>query len=144
MKKQIAFLLKSICCCSHCTRTSCCQHKDKTEAVQPCNLSKRCKRKKGRRSPYIETPPKDEKVFTFFMKALSKSTITGVNRLASTKNIFRKTLWCLVSLFCLGGFLYQAFWFAVVYNCSPTDVVLRVENDGTLEFPSVTVCNNNR
>ncbi|GFY51293.1 uncharacterized protein TNIN_124281 [Trichonephila inaurata madagascariensis] len=88
--------------------------------------------------PYIETHPENEKVFTFFMKALSRSTITGVNRLASSTNIIRKTLWCLVSLFGLIGFMYQAFYFTAVYNSSPTEVVLRVENEGTVTFPSVT------
>ncbi|GFT90402.1 uncharacterized protein NPIL_342581 [Nephila pilipes] len=144
MRNHFRFLFSCGHGCSDCKRRFW-RQKEKDDEVHKCTVSNSGKRKKQRHHlPYIEMKPENEKVFTFFMKALARSTITGVNRLASSRNVIRKVLWCLVSLFCLVGFMYQAINFAVVYNSSPTEVVLRVENEGTLAFPSVTVCNNNR
>ncbi|GFV00145.1 hypothetical protein TNCV_4058161 [Trichonephila clavipes] len=72
--------------CYCCIKRLCWRKKEKGGKVQLFAIKPR-KRERHSHLPYIETHPENEKVFTFFMKALSRSTITGVNRLASSTNM---------------------------------------------------------
>ncbi|GFQ89593.1 hypothetical protein TNCT_584271 [Trichonephila clavata] len=88
MRSHFKFLFCNGHGCSCCTKQLRWRQKEKSEKVQQGAIFKP-RKKECRHShlPYIETHPENEKVFTFFMKALSRSTITGVNRLASATNM---------------------------------------------------------
>ncbi|GIX97687.1 uncharacterized protein CDAR_257241 [Caerostris darwini] len=144
MRNQFALLFSGGRSCSNCATRCCNNYENKPDVVKSYDASKRARRKRGWHSPYIEVHSKHEKVLTFFLRALSRSSITGINRIASARSKIRRMLWSLVTFTCFIGFMFKGYEFAVIYNSYPTEVILRVENHGTREFPSVTICNNNR
>ncbi|GBM16177.1 hypothetical protein AVEN_126444-1 [Araneus ventricosus] len=96
----------------------------------------------NRRSP--RSRQSDQSVFRYIVKALSDSSISGVNKLFSSKTLLQKTLWLIVLTSCLSGFSYQTYQFSKLYRKKPSVVQIEVENDGLAEFPAVTLCNTNR
>ncbi|CAL1270938.1 unnamed protein product [Larinioides sclopetarius] len=86
----------------------------------------------------------DQSVFRFIVKALAESSISGVNKLFSSKSLLQRAIWFIVLTCCLSGFAYQTYQFSKLYRKKPSVVQIEVENDGLAEFPAVTLCNNNR
>ncbi|UYV69820.1 K02A2.6-like [Cordylochernes scorpioides] len=72
------------------------------------------------------------------------STVNGVHHVADAEGSVRVLLWVIISCFCFGGFGYQMVTFMMQYRSYPTVVEVKVENNGSLAFPSVTICNSNR
>ncbi|GFR01606.1 uncharacterized protein TNCT_334111 [Trichonephila clavata] len=95
--------------------------------------------KSGSRSKYF-----NQSVSKFIVKALSQSSISGVNRLFSSKTRLQRFIWALVLFVCLSGFWYQTYHFSILYRRKPSVVQIAVENDGLAEFPAVSLCNTNR
>ncbi|GFY43712.1 CUB domain-containing protein [Trichonephila inaurata madagascariensis] len=95
--------------------------------------------KSGSRSKYF-----NQSVSKFIVKALSQSSISGVNRLFSSKTRLQRFIWALVLIVCLSGFWYQTYHFSILYRRKPSVVQIAVENDGLAEFPAVSLCNTNR
>ncbi|GFS89600.1 uncharacterized protein NPIL_315571 [Nephila pilipes] len=85
-----------------------------------------------------------QSVFKYIVRALSESSISGVNKLFSAKSQFQRFLWALVLVACLSGFSYQTYHFSILYRRKPSVVQIEVENDGLAEFPAITLCNTNR
>ncbi|KAF8795506.1 Acid-sensing ion channel 5 like protein [Argiope bruennichi] len=86
----------------------------------------------------------DQSVFSYIVKALSDSSISGVNKVFASKTSVQKILWFIVLSGCLSGFAYQTYNFSVLYRKKPSVVQIEVENDGLAEFPAITLCNTNR
>ncbi|XP_055931842.1 acid-sensing ion channel 4-A-like [Argiope bruennichi] len=86
----------------------------------------------------------DQSVFSYIVKALSDSSISGVNKVFASKTSVQRILWFIVLTGCLSGFAYQTYKFSVLYRKKPSVVQIEVENDGLAEFPAITLCNTNR
>lgn len=86
--------------------------------------------------------PYSQSVFKYFLKSLSESSIMGINKVASVKNIFN--LWILVVVLCMSGFGFQSYQFLKMYSSIPSEVKIHLENDGRAVFPAFTVCSRNR
>ena len=83
-------------------------------------------------------------VYRYFMNALVKSSINGINNWAKSKTGIWKFLWLAVIISCVAGYSFQTFALYSRYQSNPTLVQLQVENDGQAEFPAVSICNVNR
>ncbi|GIX84064.1 uncharacterized protein CEXT_226871 [Caerostris extrusa] len=81
----------------------------------------------------------DQSVWKFTIKALSESSISGVNKLFSANTRIQRFIWLLVLVCCLSGFSYQTYHFSILYRKKPSVVQIEVENDGLAEFPAVTL-----
>lgn len=63
---------------------------------------------------------------------------------SSLLSCLRKTVWTSLLLFGVGFMLYQIQERVSFYNSRPTSAVVEIVSTGSLRFPSVTICNENR
>lgn len=75
---------------------------------------------------------------------LNKSSIYAVSQVGKAESPFRKLLWVLVLAVALLGCGYEIYRFLILYFQYPVVINLHVENEKSLEFPAVTICNLNR
>ena len=75
---------------------------------------------------------------------LKKSSIYAVSQVGHAESPHRKILWVIVLAAGLFGCGYEIYRFLTLYFQYPVVVNLHVENERTLEFPAVTICNLNR
>lgn len=75
---------------------------------------------------------------------LKKSSIYAVSQVGHAESPYRKILWVIVLAAGLFGCGYEIYRFLVLYFQYPVVVNLQVENERSLEFPAVTICNLNR
>ncbi|XP_076335155.1 epithelial sodium channel subunit alpha-like isoform X1 [Tachypleus tridentatus] len=80
----------------------------------------------------------------FFKSLLERSNVNGVSHIASASSVLRQSVWVLVLVLGLFGCIYESYQFLKVYYTYPVVVTLDVENNWTLPFPSLTICNLNR
>ncbi|GBM77509.1 hypothetical protein AVEN_234709-1 [Araneus ventricosus] len=80
----------------------------------------------------------------FGQEVFSKSSLSGISQIAESRTWTRRILWILLFVSCILGFFYHATTYFSLYAAYPTTVDVRVENKGLLEFPGITLCNNNR
>lgn len=75
---------------------------------------------------------------------LKKSSIYAVSQVGHAESPYRKILWVIVLAAGLFGCGYEIYRFLILYFQYPVVVNLQVENERSLEFPAVTICNLNR
>ncbi|GFS46747.1 uncharacterized protein TNIN_93301 [Trichonephila inaurata madagascariensis] len=80
----------------------------------------------------------------FGQEVFSKSSLSGISQIAESRTWARRILWIILFVSCILGFFYHATTYFSLYAAYPTTVDVRVENKGLLEFPGITLCNNNR
>ena len=81
------------------------------------------------------------KTFQWF---LDFTTISGIGQTVASKEKSWKFFWCVLTCFCFTVTFYQVV--NVVNGYLEFDVAtkLLIEDEDTMELPSVTICNNNR
>ncbi|XP_023219716.1 acid-sensing ion channel 1-like [Centruroides sculpturatus] len=93
------------------------------------------------------SPPSSKKCISttkYCLNIFKESSIPGVNNIAAAKGKFERFIWIFIVICCLTGFIYQVTLFLRHYYNYPTRVQVLVKTEGLMEFPSVTLCNNNR
>ncbi|XP_023219715.1 acid-sensing ion channel 5-like [Centruroides sculpturatus] len=83
-------------------------------------------------------------VSKYCLNTFKGSSIAGVSNIAAAKGKFERFIWIFIVICCLTGFIYQVTLFLQQYYDYPTRVEVVVTTEGLMEFPSVTLCNNNR
>ncbi|KAG8185235.1 hypothetical protein JTE90_002764 [Oedothorax gibbosus] len=80
----------------------------------------------------------------FSQEVFSKSSLSGISQIAESRTWTRRILWIALFASCILGFFYHATTYFSLYAAYPTTVDVRVDNKGVLEFPGITLCNNNK
>lgn len=83
-------------------------------------------------------------LWLYSQEVFSRSSLSGISQIAESRTYTRRFLWMILFLSCILGFFYHATMYFSLYAAYPTTVDVRVDNKGQMEFPGITVCNNNR
>lgn len=73
----------------------------------------------------------------------SETTVHGLSRTVASRSRKEKGFWLIVLLFCTGFAFYQISGLIIIYLQYPVDVKLEFRHSNELEFPAITLCNNN-
>ncbi|XP_077870072.1 uncharacterized protein LOC102803246 [Saccoglossus kowalevskii] len=68
----------------------------------------------------------------------------GIPRIAASKTVHRRSIWTLVVIIVLSGYITHMTELLRHYFEYPVRIKSIVERNGSLQFPAVTVCNNNK
>lgn len=79
-----------------------------------------------------------------FRKVLENSSVYAVSQIPSSRYKNRKYIWTLILVCALLGCSYHIYEFGKIYFKYPVVVNLEIEQPESLDFPAVTVCNQNR
>ncbi|XP_035207599.1 degenerin-like protein asic-2 [Stegodyphus dumicola] len=82
--------------------------------------------------------------FEFMSTLLMNSSILPVSRMTHVQSKSRKTFWILILIVCIFSCGYEAYKFFNIYLQYPVIISVDVQNNTSIEFPAVTICNLNR